>query len=812
MFKRIGLIIGSLILSILLLGYVFRLPLLQWAIAPELKKVGVILSCLDFSITTKLNIHVQNMCLQYQGQQLTLKNITANTQQIIIEQAQLVTSTSSSSGNNSLAKPLNLALLDKRPLVSIKQLLLVNNQLSKELKLSISEPALNQFVIQGDIDATVRLQKNLVSGNFKINESHLKLIANNAFSAFQRITFDAQQQFNFDGINLDLKGDISAQYVDSYKQCQVQTHSQGKIAASVNLNSKAVTLDTQALNNNLTLAPHCTALIDSSKLAIEPLPLNWQLTLPANINLENNQLSLPAISITSEGDKHYKLSITDTRLDTTRPIQSIQSQITLQVSKSVNDNLKINTQLSGGNLQGDFALALKKLPRLTNINAKNIHINGEFAISNVIDDTPTAHVNAQLSAAEVDGFNASIVQYQAGITAKIDDKRNAEIALSHQFKSAQYKKYKLTGIHNTLTANAHLGAGEIFAKLAAKTSIKTINSPELQLKNIKVNSSGEQSRALQATHHAFVDGMELVVNHHFSSQAHPFEVIFPVQSILPLNSYINQFAPLATLTQGEFNGHIHGDINLQKASFKGEVSKLTALYNDYLASDFNSIFSGQYSSGQLNVEPTTFSINELRAGAVINNITGHWRLNDEVQIDDVKGHVFDGNFGIERYIVGQPNQIVDVEFYNIDASKLVTFNEQSGISVSGRLAGTLPVHFDKNQVSVLDGQLFSQGEGHLKITNNAAFEAVLEQQQALKPVLGLLKDLDIQNLKSSVALKNDGWLKLGVNLQGYNKQAKQQVNFNYNHEENVFTLLRALRLSDEITQKVEQQYLQKGNQ
>lgn len=812
MFKRIGLIIGTLILSILLLGYVFRLPLLQWAIAPELKKAGVTLSCLDFSITTKLNIHVQNMCVQYQGQQLTLKNITANTQQIIIEQAQLVTSTSSSSGNNSLAKPLNLALLDKRPLVSIKQLLLVNNQLSKELKLSISEPALNQFVIQGDIDATVRLQKNLVSGNFKINESHLKLIANNAFSAFQRITFDAQQQFNFDGINLDLKGDISAQYVDSYQQCQLQTHSQGKIAASVNLNSKAVTLDTQALNNNLTLAPRCTTLIDSSKLAIEPLPLNWQLTLPANINLENNQLSLPAISITSEGDKHYKLSITDTRLDTTRPIQSIQSQITLQVSKSVSDNLKINTQLSGGNLQGDFALALKKLPRLTNINAKNIHINGEFAISNVIDDTPTAHVNAQLSAAEVDGFNTSIVQYQAGITAKIDDKRNAEIALSHQFKSAQYKKYKLTGIHNTLTANAHLGAGEVFAKLAAKTSITTINSPELQLKNIKVNSSGEQSRALQATHHAFVDGMELVVNHHFSSQAHPFEVIFPVQSILPLNSYINRFAPLATLTQGEFNGHIHGDINLQKASFKGEISKLTALYNDYLASDFNSIFSGQYSSGKLNVEPTTFSINELRAGAVINNITGHWRLNDEVQIDDVKGHVFDGNFGIERYIVGQPNQIVDVEFDNIDASKLVAFNEQSGISVSGRLAGTLPVHFDKNQVYVLDGQLFSQGEGRLKITNNAAFEAVLEQQQALKPVLGLLKDLDIQNLKSSVALKNDGWLKLGVNLQGYNKQAKQQVNFNYNHEENVFTLLRALRLSDEITQKVEQQYSQKGNQ
>ena len=41
MFKRVGLIVGAVLLSILLLGYVFRLPLLQWAIAPELKKAGM---------------------------------------------------------------------------------------------------------------------------------------------------------------------------------------------------------------------------------------------------------------------------------------------------------------------------------------------------------------------------------------------------------------------------------------------------------------------------------------------------------------------------------------------------------------------------------------------------------------------------------------------------------------------------------------------------------------------------------------------------------------------------------------------------
>ncbi|MGO3643523.1 MAG: intermembrane phospholipid transport protein YdbH family protein, partial [Pseudoalteromonas sp.] len=99
----------------------------------------------------------------------------------------------------------------------------------------------------------------------------------------------------------------------------------------------------------------------------------------------------------------------------------------------------------------------------------------------------------------------------------------------------------------------------------------------------------------------------------------------------------------------------------------------------------------------------------------------------------------------------------------------------------------------------------------LIIADNAAFNAVKAQQQELEPIIGLLENLDIQSLKSSVNLKPDGWLYLGVSLQGYNQVQKQQVNFNYNHEENVFTLLRALRLSDEITQKVEQQYSTKGS-
>jgi hypothetical protein len=269
---------------------------------------------------------------------------------------------------------------------------------------------------------------------------------------------------------------------------------------------------------------------------------------------------------------------------------------------------------------------------------------------------------------------------------------------------------------------------------------------------------------------------------------------------------------LAQLTKGTLGGYASGDVNLQSAIFNININNISALYNDYLASDLNSTLSGKYNSGQLNVKPTTFTLNEFRAGAVIKNIKGHWQINNNsAQVNNINGNVFGGEFLLDTFALGKSNQVATIRFENVDASKLITLDDKSGIKLTGLLKGNLPVHYNGTDIEVIDGSLATQGTGKLEISNNAAFDSVMQQQQELKPILGLLTNLDIQKLSSTVALKSDGWLKLGVNLHGYNKQEQQQVNFNYNHEENIFTLLRALRLSDEITQKVEQQYSQKGN-
>ncbi|MBH0027795.1 YdbH domain-containing protein [Pseudoalteromonas sp. SWN29] len=816
MFKRVGLIVGAILLSILLLGYVFRLPLLQWAIAPELKKAGITLSCLDFSITSELNIHADKVCLNYQNQQLQLTGITANTKRIDIKNAVLTVNPFPKSDNtNQLAKDLDLALPSTRPLISIKQLAVKSDQLNKPLKISILEPTLDQFNVTGDINASAILTADKVSGQFIINDTLLKQVINTKNTLIAGVNFNTQQQFSFDGVELELNGDISVQFAHTYEQCQVNVLTTGKLATHFNLNSQALMLDTNLLNNKINLTPSCTELIPPSEYAgfvSNQVPLNWQLKLPQSIRLEGSELSLPAINLVSEGDKQFDILMTDTALNIKSPLESVQTNLSAQISTPDINNFSVNAQLVGTAIKGNYTVALESLPEFVPATANGLSLSGRFDLSEFIDSKPVGLINAKLTLNSVDAFDISAVQYQGDLTAKMDKQLNAEVTLTHQFKSAQYKEFKATDISNTLTANANLGVGELFAELTAKTNIKAVNSPDIKLNNIKVESNGLQSRALKASHHAFINDVELVINHHVSAQAHPFEVIIPEQSVLPLNTFISQFEPLAQLTKGKFNGYISGDVNLQNASFNIGVTHIGALYNDYLASDLNSVFSGQYNSGKLNVKPTTFNLNEFRAGAVVKNIKGQWQVNDNsALVNDITGDVFGGEFSLDTYTLGQPNQVANVKFENIDASKLVTLDDKSGIVLTGRLAGALPVHFNSGEIEIIDGSLFSQGTGNLKITNNAAFDSVMQQQQELQPVLGLLTNLDIQKLNSSVALKNDGWLKLGVNLQGYNKAEQQQVNFNYNHEENVFTLLRALRLSDEITQKVEQQYSQKGN-
>ena len=595
------------------------------------------------------------------------------------------------------------------------------------------------------------------------------------------------------------------------------------MSAKYQLNQQHLYADLSALQNQLSANRDCLNTIADQQhqsFVEAQLPLTWQLHIEKPVSVESKLLSIPTVKLQSiEGQS--EVTVSNTSLSLLDPLTSLNSQVSIDFNSKDIDELKFNAHLHESSVSADFQLSVDSLPAFLDfqsdgaltegVGVEGIGAKGKLNIEGLFTSA-TAKLNTNISVKNALISGAQITDFSSAINAEYNAQQHLVVNANSKVKSLTYDDINAAKISNELTLSTDLSVGELFADIDAKTTAAKLSTAELTLNKLSVVSKALQSRALQATHHVFSDGFEALVSHHMSEVAHPFELVIPEQAVSKLNPIIAQFEPLATVTDGVVSGIIKGDVNLQQAQGRVQISKFSALYNDYLANDFAVNLNGTFNSGQLNIAATKFTLNELRAGAVVKNIQGQLQVTaNQPCAANLTGQVMGGAFVVNKYCPLSDNQTATVKFENIDASKLVTLDAESGISLSGRLAGTLPVVISKQGIEVKQGQLVNQGDGKLLISNNAGFEAVKAQQQELSTTLSLLENLDIKKLRSSVNLKPDGWLHLGVNLEGYNEAQQQAVNFNYNHEENVFTLLRALRLSDEITQKVEKEYAKKGS-
>ena len=822
-FKRACVGLLGIVLSMALLAYLFRLPLTSWYLTPMLSKNGAELHCIDWSLTRKLDLNIEKLCLTYQGQQIELAGIIANKQQVSVSRANLIISNQSNNQQPDTSQPefkkLALVLPEQRPLIRIEQLDVVSPFTDTPVRLAIQEKRLNHFSILRDLNADVEISNYEVKANITFDEQ----VAERFVTLPTSSHFITQSQIKFDGITVAIESSINASYQHAVGECDLGFASEGQLSAKYQLNQQHLYADLSALQNQLSANRDCLNTIADQQhqsFVEAQLPLTWQLHIEKPVSVESKLLSIPTVKLQAiEGQS--EVTVSNTSLSLLDPLTSLNSQVSIDFNSKDIDELKFNAHLHESSVSADFQLSVDSLPAFLDfqsdgaltegVGVEGIGAKGKLNIEGLFT-SPTAKLNTNISVKNALISGAQITDFSSAINAEYNAQQHLVVNANSKVKSLTYDDINAAKISNELTLSTDLSVGELFADIDAKTTAAKLSTAELSLNKLSVVSKALQSRALQATHHVFADGFEALVSHHMSEVAHPFELVIPEQAVSKLNPIIAQFEPLATVTDGVVSGYIKGDVNLQQAQGRVQISKFTALYNDYLANDFAVNLNGTFNSGQLNIVATKFTLNELRAGAVVKNIQGQLQVTaNQPCVANLTGQVMGGAFVVNKFCPLSDSQTATVKFENIDASKLVTLDAESGISLSGRLAGTLPVVINKQGIEVKQGQLVNQGDGKLLITNNAGFEAVKAQQQELSTTLSLLENLDIKKLRSSVNLKPDGWLHLGVNLEGYNEAQQQAVNFNYNHEENVFTLLRALRLSDEITQRVEKEYAKKGS-
>ncbi|WP_404341166.1 YdbH domain-containing protein [Pseudoalteromonas mariniglutinosa] len=809
MIRRLVWSLLLILLMVLTLSYVFRLPLAQWFIAPTLSDNGVQLHCLDWSINKDIDLHIERLCMTYQGHQIELAGITANTQHIDVARANLnLAQQSKASSDNSLIKPLAFALPAQRPLLKLHRLIVSHPSLPTPLNVAVTEHQLNHFTVTGEVDAKLHLTEQQLSGSLALHQSLL-----NKLRVINGLMLTSHHDFHFDGVSLQLTSQLAVDYNIQQQNCPLMLHADGQVVSRYQLNESLLQVELGQLTGNLTAQNSCFDLLTEQQqlFAVKNMPLQWQINFPERVELAQQYLTSGAFSL-SAIDGKAQLIAERFAVDLSAPWQTLVTALTAKLSSPDINEFSTHAEINKQSVSGQYQLALAKLPEFLPIAARGINSQGQFNIDKFLNAERHGQVTTTLTVNSGQVAELALQKYQGKLTAELNNKQFASVQLISKVASLNYNELKFDGLTNQFTATSDLSMGELFVDLASNTKLNKFMSPELTIQPLTITATGTQSRALQASHHIVAEGIDLLVNHHWSKVAHPFEVIIAEQDASNLNPILQQFLPLLTLTDGTINGKISGDVNLQQADLALQVSAVSALYNDFLAKQLTTQLNARFDSGQLNLAATKFVLNELRAGAIVKEIHGQLAVVNNVPcMSNLVGQVMGGRFVVDNYCITSTTQHALVKFDNIDTSKLITLDDKSGISVTGRVAGSLPVQFSAAGIEVKQGTLYNQGDGKLLITNNAAFAAVKAQQQELSPILGLLENLDIQQLKSSVNLKPDGWLHLGVNLSGYNQAEKQQVNFNYNHEENIFTLLRALRLSDEITQKVEQQYTNKGS-
>ncbi|MCZ2723000.1 YdbH domain-containing protein [Marinomonas sp. 15G1-11] len=843
MLPRISATIVFILLIAVSITYAYRLSITQWYLAPKLAELNIKLDCFDWSITERFSLRANKICLQYQGQTLELSEIDLSATELVIDNATLkhssismgpLTQTPSPSSQTSTdaQNPVDLltfTLPESRPLLTIKSLQIQSDLFLSTVHLSLKENELNQFLIAGDINANIRLSNNQVSGNAQLSSDRVikELLkaplakAPALLNAIQqkKAKLNSRHTFLLNSQWLQLSSQIDSQLPYSVNQCQVNFSIHGALESNFDLSSQAITIDASDLITQAKIQPSCLAQqaqSDAQKFLMNQMAFDWQLTVSDPIQLLNNQLSIPYMSLHSidkVGNNAYQLKAHTISMLLDNP-NTATGKFTLQATTKKVDSIRISADLSDATLTGEYQIALDELPSFIGLKTAETFINGAFSFTDILDRASAfnGEFNSQVKIASGKIGTYQFQHYNGKLVTKIDSKLRAKATLNSQIVGSriqlnQTDTIKLSGFTNTVQAQFDLDAAEADVQFTAVSMLKSLQHPQITLSNLKMDSVGHYQTNLVASHRIATEGITAIATHTLSNQGHPFTLSIPKQTADRLNPLIGKFDPEVQLTNGYFSAIVKGDIEAQSAHFSLALEQISGLYKDYLINKLNSRPSASYQDKVITLDNSHFTLEELRAGVILQHIEGGFTLqNNQIAIRDLKGTLFGGAFLMDEYQIGALTQTANLSFKDIDASQLMALYNDPTIQLTGRYAGNLPISFDGNQIEIKQGELNNQDQGALIIENNAAFNAIKSQQKELNSVLSLLENLDIQKLDSQVKLGPSGELTLNVNLKGYNKKQAQEVNFNYNHEENVFTLLRALRLSDEITQKVEQKY------
>ncbi|WP_105190667.1 YdbH domain-containing protein [Pseudoalteromonas sp. T1lg48] len=821
MLRKVFLILLGVILVLVIaltVAYGFRSELTHMLAKQYLQHQGASLTCARWQWGSQLlAIDAERLCLEYQGHSLTLEGVTLTPSSLHVARAHVqagpITASDNKDKQASQWQPAPLALLLplKRPLLSIADAKVSFADFSRPMTFAIEENQINHFQITGDIQGQWLLKSDAIEVDVafardftKVLGEYIKTQQNHALDWHADVAQLALKGW-FKGNSLDA---ILALHLDgelrTEPQCLWQLASQGQVHLQSE-DMQQYRIAAQQLHTELGALSHCMSLDKYSAYLGELAQTRWQLSSgqPLKVNM-SGEFVLPELSMANRAGQQSVLVEADNTQGNWQTL-TLSSEYQLTAHLDGIGTVQSQGTLTEKQLQGHF-LGQVALPPQHELEYQPLQVKGQFGYD--YQGAGWLRGDVKTPALSYQDYRLKNLALSLDGTLARDGKVEAELTTKVAALNSPQLKVRTLAQQYHISANP-FAAGERQAQAEVQSQLGDIELEGVRLSGLKLDSSLSLSRVIEGTHIASWQGAEALLKHNWSDNAHALSVVINDTELHTFMPLVQQLEPELVFGGGTASLHLEGDALLERFDWQLDVNSADVLYQNYLAQSLTMTPKGSLNSGVLQLDRTKFNLSEVRAGPVLKEVHGTLGMDEDLYISKVQGKIFDGTFALDQlYVTGLEKERVPtlLKLEGIRAENVLALEPQQGISVKGLLAAELPVRFNEQGVSIENGRIYSQAAGKLTIDNNAAFNVVKEQQQQLGPMLAMLENLDINSIHADVDLTHDGWLTMAMQLKGENPEHQQAVNFNYNHQENIYTLFRALRLSDEITKRVEQEY------
>lgn len=529
-------------------------------------------------------------------------------------------------------------------------------------------------------------------------------------------------------------------------------------------------------------------------------------------NIQHKQLGIAQtlINLNIAGDQRQGISFNGNLVVTglvseENTIDEFSSQLTATSDLSSNVDIEINNQFS------DIVWTNLNIANLKNVLTVSSGLTEEswqdwrYKFQGISLDA-TSNVD------EINYHNIKLNHMKSTLVLNGQSFNELEVAVDTQFDKGQGNNWNIDNMTNHISAKLkQLETLDFVGKSTLNAALLDFSTFELILQPINFEHKGMLSLNLGQSHSSH--DVVLQNGFKFNVEQNNTELNLHIlqQDIANIQTLLSQINPELIVSTGTVSSNLNVNEKEQIPTVMGQVELvgISGRFAHYLFTNLSVLGSGEFNSAGLQLNESTLHVGSINVGMPINQIAASLSTEDGVlKLQNLAGDILGGHFNLNEIWLDQRKQHFNLTIEDIDLEQVVALQDQPGINITGRMSGHLPVVTTSQSFNIEHGLLATNHGGVLSINNNPAFNSIKQQQAEL----AFLENFHFSQLSSQVTLKPDGWLFLDLAFAGQNPDKKQAVNFNYTHEENLFTLLETLRVTNSIQNKIEQNISQGGKQ